>query len=132
MACRYPSQGNIMRYGAFGRCCEYLGQIAYPPNFVDRPTGPFGGFLASFVTRTPDLDFRLALQAPDFTEKYGSPQSNAWRSIGRTSTNETIHVLDLKLLQNPSNGRALANERARITATNVSQSQQHIKTSDWW
>jgi len=81
MLCRYPPQGNIMRFRAFGRFCEYLGRIAYPPNFVGRPTGPFGGFLASFVTRTPDLDFRLALQAPECTENYGSPQSNAWQSI---------------------------------------------------
>ena len=78
---RYPPQGKIMRHRAFGRFCEYLGRIAYPPNFVGRPTGPFGGFLASFVTGRRNLDSRLALQAPDCTEKYGSPQSNAWQSI---------------------------------------------------
>ena len=61
--------------------------------------------------------------------EFGSTRN---RNIGRTLTNHTTYVLDLKFLKNPSNGRALAHERARITATKVSQSQQHIKTSDWW
>jgi len=74
-------EGNIMRYRAFGRFCEYLGRIAYPPNFVGRPTGPVGALLPGFVTGRRDLDFRLALQAPGCTEKFSTPQINAWQSI---------------------------------------------------
>ena len=64
-----------MQHGALGRFCEYLGQIAYPPNFVGRPMGPVGGFLASFVTRRRDLDYYVACQAPYCTEKFNNPTS---------------------------------------------------------
>ena len=76
---RYPSQGNIMRYETFGRFCEYLGRVAYPPNFVGRPTGPFGASLPSFVTGTPDPDSRLDPQAPGSKDKFSTPQINAWQ-----------------------------------------------------
>ncbi len=75
-AIRYPSQGNIMRYGAFDRFREYLGQVAYPTSFVGRPMGPVGVFLPSSVTARPDLDQYVACQAPDFTGKFsrGAPK----------------------------------------------------------
>ena len=74
-----------MRYQAFGRFCEYLGRIAYPPNFVGRPTGPFGAFLPGLVTGTPDLDFRLALQAPGCSEKLDGPYCRIPSTTSRTA-----------------------------------------------
>ena len=55
-----PPQGNIMRYRALGRFCEYLGRVAYPPNFVGRPMGPVGGYVVSFVTGRRDLEYYVA------------------------------------------------------------------------
>ena len=50
LSSRYPPQGNIMQHRASGRFSSenVVGCIAYPPNFVGRPMGPVGGFLASF------------------------------------------------------------------------------------
>ena len=82
--CRYPSQGNIMRYRALGRLCEYLGPPRRRPNFVGPPLGTPTAILPSFVAVRAGLEFRLANQAPGCTEKSG-PGKGEKRLSGTSS-----------------------------------------------